>query len=181
MEKRGIMIICGYGTDLTQTYQQYLKYAHSLTMEKEIQTVIASGGRTQLGTSNLSEAKVIANFINDLGWNENRLPPFVFADGTPMTTDRNLQSAAMIIRGWGFHPRKYSIIIVCDQSHERKVRFFSQKYLGDFKIEIKTYPVCDGWSAKFQPLLTAYDILGYYFPPLEWFKLEVKNIRAKYI
>lgn len=180
MEKRKVMIICGYGTELTQNYQQYLRYAHTLIIDNEIKTVIASGGRTQLETSRSSEAKIIANFINDLGWNDNRLPPFVFADSTPMTTDRNLQSAATIIRGWNFHPKTCSIVIVCDQSHRHKVDFFSQKYLGDFNIEIKTFPLCDGLLAKLQPLLTLYDILGYYFPPLEWIKLEIKKLRAKY-
>jgi len=154
-------IACGYGVMLNDSLKSYLKFVLKHICSENISTLLVTGGYTSKG-SNISEARVMADFIGDAIGNTE-----VVKEDRALTTLHNLLYSRRLIQQCEFRVDK--LYIFCDSVRALKVALLSRivfanyRFLKVVKFRRKQAP----FFVVIEILNTLIQVLGAVFPVVE--------------
>ena len=182
MDKKQIVIVCGYGCHLTPGYQEYLRRVVRYIGENFVELIIVCGGKSQQKTApDKSEAEVISSFLqNEPDWEELYAGrcglPKIICETCSLTTLKNLGNAKDFIGE--FSPKEYRLIIFCDASRALKVKLLAMSIFPEYDIQIETYDLSSRGEVKKQLMATNFEVLALKFPFLSRWHHQQRVKRA---
>ena len=164
-----LVIVLGYGYNLTQNYKRYLDMAQKTIRKNHAEVVITTGSYKGNKLDFTDEAAFICDFLHSHGVNAQ-----IITDPNGITTLQSIKDAKKILDQGMFRAKK--IIICCEKNRCLKVRvlgFLEFKKIVELKSSELIKNRRDRWYEKYWN--TPRDILGYFLPFLEKRKIQQRK------
>ena len=174
------VLVPGYGCFLTRELRWYLNEVRNFILEFRPQYVILSGGKSQKSAGDISEARVMFNYLTKDG------PlcsgtKFVLEEKA-LTTLENISNAQLFIKQLAtVDAKRVRLVVFCEASRQRKVHILTwliMTKLGPLEMR----PVAWERSQTLKQLVsTVLELAAFFFPPLRWGFHQLRLRRAERI
>ena len=122
-----IVIICGYGSILTQDIKIYLDHVVGFCNRERPQAIIFSGGFVHGGSApDRSESATMIEYVGPLL----SVTPFIHAGDASYTTMGNFRNIADFLKQYDLPQNSTTITIFCESSEKFIIELLARRFLG---------------------------------------------------
>ena len=122
-----IVIICGYGSVLTQNIKRYLDHVVGFCNRERPEAIIFPGGFAHKGIApGRSEPAVMIEYVGPLL----NVIPFIYAGDGSYTTIGNIKNIAEFLKQYDLPKNGTAITIFCETNEKRIIELLARRFLG---------------------------------------------------